>query len=88
MVGIEDYFYNPMVYNLSYGVLAPVVDGGESKVQVRRLLCCVPAFACACMVLLMLAWFCLCLHGWTVCGTMCFQTVMWHSSELHLGPSR
>ncbi len=33
MVGIEDYFYNLLVYQLSFGVVAPIVDEGTARVQ-------------------------------------------------------
>ncbi len=32
-MGIEDHFYNYMIYQLSFGVVAPIVDGGGAKLQ-------------------------------------------------------
>lgn len=46
IVGIEDHFYNYMVYNLSFGVIAPIVDDGAAKLQptwVRDVADAVPA---------------------------------------------
>ena len=34
MVGIEDHFYNYMIYQLAFGLIAPVIDGGVAKIQV------------------------------------------------------
>jgi len=34
VVGIEDHFYNYMIYQLAFGVVAPVIDGGVAKIQV------------------------------------------------------
>jgi hypothetical protein len=33
IVGIEDYFYNFIIYQVSYSLLAPMVDNGEQRVQ-------------------------------------------------------
>ncbi|KAF5842982.1 NADH:ubiquinone oxidoreductase 39 kDa subunit [Dunaliella salina] len=33
VVGIEDHFYNYMIYQLAFGVVAPVIDGGVAKIQ-------------------------------------------------------
>jgi NADH dehydrogenase (ubiquinone) 1 alpha subcomplex subunit 9 len=33
VVGIEDHFYNLMIYQLSFGLLAPVFDGGPARLQ-------------------------------------------------------
>lgn len=33
VVGIEDYFYNFIIYQVSYSLLAPMVDNGEQRVQ-------------------------------------------------------
>lgn len=33
IVGIEDHFYNYMIYQLSFGVIAPVIDGGAARIQ-------------------------------------------------------
>jgi NADH dehydrogenase (ubiquinone) 1 alpha subcomplex subunit 9 len=30
-VGIEDHFFNYMIYQLSFGVVAPVVDTGSAR---------------------------------------------------------
>lgn len=37
-MGIEDHFYNYMIYQLAFGLIAPVIDGGVAKIQVRELL--------------------------------------------------
>eukprot|EP00983_Pelagomonas_calceolata_P125988 1161263-Pelagomonas_calceolata.AAC.4 len=39
VVGIEDHFYNYMIYQLAFGLVAPVIDGGVAKIQVRGPCC-------------------------------------------------
>lgn len=33
VVGIEDHFFNYMIYNLSFGLMAPVFEDGQAKIQ-------------------------------------------------------
>ncbi|KAJ9519638.1 hypothetical protein QJQ45_013262 [Haematococcus lacustris] len=33
IVGVEDHFYNYLIYQLSFGVIAPVYDGGKALMQ-------------------------------------------------------
>jgi NADH dehydrogenase (ubiquinone) 1 alpha subcomplex subunit 9 len=33
VVGIEDHFYNYFIYQLSFGVVAPVVGDGSARIQ-------------------------------------------------------
>lgn len=33
IVGIEDYFYNDVIYKVSYSLIAPLVENGKAKVQ-------------------------------------------------------
>lgn len=33
IVGIEDHFYNYLIYQLSFGLVAPIVDAGEARMQ-------------------------------------------------------